>query len=86
MSKWISVKDRLPYLNGRYLVTVEYTDRRVIQIVGYAKNLSEIDEYDFHDDRGDGWYLYDGEYGYYTVNNIIAWMPLPEPYKEGEAE
>ena len=81
MSKWISVKDGLPDLNGMYLVTIEYTDRRVIQIVSYAKNLSEIDEYDFRDDRGDGWYSYDGEYGYYAINNVIAWQPLPSPYK-----
>lgn len=80
MSEWFSVKDGLPDLNGRYLVTIEYGAHREVQIVSYAKNLSEIDEYDF---QGDGWYLYDGEYGYFTVNNIIAWQPLPSPYKGG---
>ena len=81
MSEWISVKEGLPDLNGKYLVTIEYTDRRVVQIVSYAKNLSKIDEYDFQGDTGDGWYLYDGEYGYYTVNDVIAWQSLPSPYK-----
>lgn len=79
--KWIPVSERLPDLDGTYLVTIAYTDRRVIEIVSYAKNLSEIDKYDFRGDRSDGWYSHDGEYGYYTINNVIAWQPLPSPYK-----
>ena len=31
--------------------------------------------------------FYDKEYrGYLSVDYVTAWMPLPEPYKEGEVE
>ena len=29
---------------------------------------------------GDTWFIFGG-YGSYAVANVIAWMPLPEPYK-----
>lgn len=82
MSEWISVrKDGLPDLNGRYWVTIEYPDRRVVEAVNFAKNLSKVDRYAFKGDTGSGWYVYDSEYGHYTINNVIAWQPLPSPYK-----
>lgn len=77
-------KTGYPPKNGRYLVTVNYTDRSVLQIVGYSNNLSKVDKYDFKGDTNPGWYTYDGEYGYYTINNVVAWMELPEVYREGE--
>jgi hypothetical protein len=43
--------------------------------------LHEVDEYDFPKHEA-GWYNYDSEYGYYKIENVIvAYMPLPEPYK-----
>ena len=67
MSEWFSVKDGLPDLNGKYLVTIEYTDRRVVQIVSF--------------ETSSGWYKYDSEYGEIRVDNVIAWQSLPNPYK-----
>lgn len=32
---------------------------------------------------GYGWFISCGE-DYATNNQIVAWMPLPEPYKEGD--
>lgn len=76
-------KTGYPPKNGKYLVTINYTDRSVLKIVGYSNNLSKIDKYDFKGETNPGWYLYDGEYGeYYTIDNVVAWMELPEPYKE----
>jgi hypothetical protein len=66
---WISVSERLPSGSGKYLVT--------------AKNIT-------------GWWILDNnvfvcDYAYDTFifqgwedNEVIAWMPLPSPFKEGE--
>ena len=81
--KWISVGDRLPE-EGTYLVTVERmvgTPR--VDIKSFAKDLYSVDEFDFYNKkRKSGWYDYDSEYGYWEDEKVIAWMPLPEPYKE----
>lgn len=68
--KWIPVSERLPHGSCSDLVNVS-----------------------IHDDSGDtpfdytscGWVTTDGEYWIVDneINNhVIAWMPLPEPYKE----
>lgn len=79
--KWIPISERLPDLDGTYLVTIAYTDRRVIKIVKFANDLKKIDRYTFKYETDPGWYVYDNEYGHYTINNIVAWQPLPSPYK-----
>lgn len=87
--KWIPVLERLPEKRGDYLVTQKatFTDYVYISVAGYALNLYDVDEYDFADKKRSGWYNYDPEYGYYEIDDVIAWMPLPEPYKaESEAE
>ena len=78
-SEWIPVSERLPDNQKRCLVTFEakYTD-----IMCYAQDLYRVDEYDFCDQKGKaGWYVYDSEYGYYSRDDVIAWMPLPQPYR-----
>lgn len=81
-------KTGYPPKNGQYLVTVRYYINDVvynkIQLVKYANNLSKVDKYDFDFNTNPGWYDYDSEYGYYPVGNVVAWMELPEAYKEGE--
>lgn len=88
MDKWTSVKDRLPNKNGKYLVTYGSNlnkHERFIEIAGYAKNLTNLDNYDFpkREFNRAGFYGYDSEYGYYEATKIIAWMELPAVY-EGE--
>lgn len=78
MSEWIPVSERLPDLNGRYLVTLEFTDRRIVQIVRFAKDMKKVDRYY---KTGSGWHKYVSAYGEIRINNVIAWMPLPQPYK-----
>ena len=78
---WISVEDRLPEEEGQYIVTTKFG----IKISSFSNNLYKIDKYDFEDYKGKqrkGFYNYDSEYGYFE-QDVLAWMPMPEPYKEG---
>lgn len=81
--KWIPVSERLPEKRGDYLVTQKatFTDYVYISVAGYALNLYDVDEYDFADKKRSGWYEYDSEWGYRELDDVIAWMPLPQPYK-----
>lgn len=86
-SRWILCSERLPNKNGAYLVTTENCIGRHIEVLDYANDLYEIDNYDFIDKKGvSGWYYLDTEYGYIEVENVIAWMPLPEAYIERGVE
>lgn len=87
--RWIPVSERLPEVDGMYFTTVKGIDVNYIEIRNFANSLYKIDKFDFSDKKGHGWYFYDSDYGihgYIEETNVIAWMPLPEPYKEGEAD
>lgn len=68
---WIPCSERLPEENGQYLITVKYKH----------VNDSYEDVYAEHGEWFDGkWDMFCfGHCG--EVEDIIAWMPLPEPYK-----
>ncbi len=94
--EWIT--DRQPDKNGTYLCVVSLEGANVYfrDILSYATDLYEVDNFDFQKyrykkktDRA-GWYYLDSEYGYihYEDDEVVAWMELPElpePYK-GEEE
>ena len=85
--KWIPISEKLPE-DGIYLVTIKtiMLDKPTVQIKSFAEDLYEVDEFDFRDKKGQcGWYDYDGETGYWEDDRVIAWMPLPEPYKQQES-
>ena len=72
---WISVKERLPEWEGRYLVT--FRNPRNVGLVGYGTCRRDL----FGREIGFGWYdLHEAEY--FSRDAVIAWMPLPEPYRE----
>ena len=73
MTKWISVKERLPEDNRQVLVYAWN--------VHYA--LAKYDEVrDGDNEYKRMWVTFDAWKPYYPINNVIAWMPLPEEPKE----
>lgn len=82
LPRWISVEEKLPEEEGQYIVTTKFG----IKISSFSNNLYKLDKYDFADYKGKqrkGFYNYDSEYGYFE-QDILAWMPTPEPYREDE--
>ena len=71
---WIPCSERMPEEAFGCLVTV--IDCNPVTLTEFENILPYVVGYD-----GDGWNDADGE----TIPfEVIAWMPLPEPYKEGE--
>lgn len=70
--KWTSVTERLPETEGCYLCTVqdESVNKRYIMTAVFAHSESI---------SGKNYWFPDDDHNYYKV---IAWMPLPEIYKE----
>ena len=84
MGEWISVKDKLPNKNGKYLCCWSgcINDKPCISIYSFATNLSRINKYDFQGKNRKGWYDYDSEWGYGEMCGVTHWMPLPKLPKE----
>lgn len=67
-TQWIPIKERLPENDTLVLVTIKVGNREPKVRSGYYYR----DGF-FHIDNGDYWKASDKE--------LLAWMPLPEPYK-----
>ena len=77
---WISVKDRLPETNDEVLTTYVYDDKP-------GKRYVETANY-WDDGEGEGhWNSVWDEYRVGKVRQtVIAWMPMPKPYKPPKEE
>lgn len=69
--KWIPVSERLPEENGQYLVTVK-------NLTGYEQLYNNVFECEFFEKD----WIFKG----WKDNKVIAWMPLPQPYKAESEE
>ena len=81
VQEWISVKDRLPEEDGKYLVFEQSSGRTNTSILWFAKDARKVDRYDFKGRWKNAWYEYDSEWGHYTVNSVTHWQYLPQPPK-----
>lgn len=71
MTNWIPTSKQLPENDTRVLTTIKTPHRTAVRSGYYDKGL-------FMNDNGDCWKATDEE--------VKAWKPLPEPYKENEDE
>lgn len=68
-TRWIPCSERLPEERGCYLVTYKWKGKHS----GTVYTETDVIEYD---EMREKWVCGDGD--------IIAWMPLPQPYKESD--
>ena len=67
---WIPVTER-PDKSGDYLATLIDGTEKWVEIIYWNETF------------GGSWQAVIGDENYYsTIGNVIAWMPLPEPFKE----
>lgn len=79
---WIPCNERQPEEDGEYLVTLRWSDYpNSVETLHFTNDLSSVDEVGYAGEKRPGWYEYDSDYGCYEIDNVIAWMPRPEPYK-----
>ena len=69
--EWIPCSEKLPKENGEYLVTLE---NGIVKKLGYSTTQRTTYPKGFY-------YVKDGISWRQTQNPVVAWMPLPEPYK-----
>ena len=68
---WIACSDRLPEDDSVYIVTVEYPNNKTMV------------DYGWFDRKSVCWFVGMQEF---RTSNILAWQPLPEPFKERDSE
>ena len=81
VQQWISVKERLPEKDGKYLVCRRLYGGWWRETLEFAKDARKVDKYDFYRGWKNVWYWYDSEWGHLTIDDVTHWMPLPEPPK-----
>lgn len=74
--RWIPCSERLPENETRVLTTIKIPNRIARVRSGWYDSGFFPNDHGgfFHNDNGDVWKATDME--------VVAWMPLPEPYKE----
>lgn len=82
---WIPCSERLPTEEGLYMVTQKTfsDDYRFIDLLYYGKPMMSNRKV-----KGACWYRSDSEWGdvVYDDTDILAWMSLPKPYREGNEQ
>jgi hypothetical protein len=76
-NNWIPCSERLPEEYGEYLVTYKSDGKQIfMDIIEYEMSY----EFDHEKNRFKGIWLFADDWQALD-SEVIAWMPLPEPYK-----
>ena len=80
--EWHRYPEERPSEEGRYLVCYPLGTIPPAPFILIAR-WGKSEECEWHDKslkrKKAYWYIIDYEYGNYALNNVYAWMPLPEP-------
>ena len=83
MNNWIPCKERLPEKGGVYLITY----KKRLGLLDCEFVVAEV-YFEKRGRTGYAWYAVDTYWGVQRIELdrkcVLAWCPLPKPYKEGE--
>ena len=78
MITWHTMEDTPTNAEAQYLVIRQIFNHKMYDVVKYSSNPYQLSKYDFNEDTEPGFYSYDGEWGYYMVDDVLLWYELPE--------
>ena len=82
VGEWIPCSEQLPELHRVDMQSEEeYYMISDSVIITDGERIS-VSEYEVDDGDREGWLAHDFE----EIEDVIAWMPIPEPYRQGEEE
>ena len=79
-TEWIPVSERLPEKDGRYLVTYPLLRRDDLWVATAWYGTPPMPNRPV---KGKCFFASDDEWGDVPYDDVVAWMPLPEPYNCG---
>ena len=79
-TEWIPVSERLPEKDGRYLVTYPLLRRDDLWVATAWYGTPPMPSRPV---KGKCFFVSDDEWGDVPYDDVVAWMPLPEPYNCG---
>lgn len=82
--EWIPVTDRLPQNAQPVLITYgcgELLMQGIAHYTSFCGKRGKVDYFRFRDPDDGKWYNMTTGHGVHRLYEVLAWMPLPEPYR-----
>lgn len=77
---WTPITEGKPEDGQAVFITAEFHGEEYTQEAVYVEDLVEYNKYEFLEHRP-GFAGFDSEVGYFEIRNVLAWMPMIEPWK-----